>query len=98
MKNLPLIARMLPVFAARRGIDIIGLRVLTEAIGTYPGGVARIIEVAPDPAAPEIAVQVRHETEIDPETGKLWEIGIFDCEMLILNPTVEPTASVPSVP
>jgi hypothetical protein len=38
--------------------SLVGKWVTTEAIGEYPGGVAQVTEIAPDPAAPEIVFNV----------------------------------------
>jgi len=51
------------LIAGKYGESLIGLEVLTEAIGDYPGGWAPIVEVAPDLNAPEIVFNVRHPTE-----------------------------------
>ncbi len=59
-------------FVTMHGTAPIGRRINTEAWGFYPGGVATVIEVVPDPNAPEIVLQVRH-----PGFG---EIGIFEHE------------------
>jgi hypothetical protein len=54
------------------GDSLIGKSIITEAIGTYPGGIAKVVELDPDPKAPEIVIQVFHPT--------FGEIGIFDYE------------------
>ncbi len=60
---------------------LIGRRIFTMQIGDWPGGAATIIALTPDPAgAPEIVFQVRHVSENDPETGRLFEIGVLDHE------------------
>lgn len=51
---------------------LIGRKINTEEIGDYPGGVAEVIQLLPDPNAPEIVFLVRH-----PSFG---EIGIFEYE------------------
>lgn len=43
---------------ARFGHALIGRRVDTQPLGDYPGGIATIVTVAPDPAAPEIVFEV----------------------------------------
>ncbi len=58
------------------GASLVGQRVETEAIGEYPGGIATVTELAPDPQAPEIVFNVRH-----PAYG---EIGVFDWELVAL--------------
>lgn len=66
-------------------ITLPGQHLLTEKLGDWPGGSAKVIELRPDPVgAPEIAFQVRHTTAIDPETGELWEIGVFEHEQVDL--------------
>lgn len=69
------------------GLDLISKSVITEAIGGWPGGVATVTEIQPDPAAPEIVFQVRSD-----EHG---EMGVFDHEMVTL---VEPAAKDAPVP
>lgn len=54
------------------GTTLLGRRVNTQAIGDYPGGVAKVIKICPDPAFPEIVFEIDH-----PEFG---EIGVFDYE------------------
>jgi hypothetical protein len=60
---------------------LIGMKVKTEAYGDYPGGIATIMELHPDPEAPEIVFNVQHPTwrgdENDLSDGV---IGIFDHE------------------
>jgi hypothetical protein len=55
---------------------LIGRHICTQAFGHYPGGVAEIIAVEPDPACPEIVLQVKHPT--------FGEIGVFDFEEVAL--------------
>ena len=50
----------------------IGKVIITEAIGTWPGGPAKIIEVRPDRRCPEIVFQVQAP---DGDT-----IGVFEWE------------------
>ncbi len=59
------------------GDALVGRSVLTVAMGEYPGGVAIVTEVRPDPAAPDIAFLVRHPT--------FGTIGVFDCEQVTLK-------------
>lgn len=68
---------------AQMGADLVGLRVMTEAIGDYPGGPATVVELTPDPGAPEIVCQVRHDSwrDIRSDTGQM---GIFEHEELSL--------------
>jgi hypothetical protein len=53
------------------GPDLVGRKVLTVQYGTWPGGVATVTEVEPDPAATEILFIVEMGGE---------EIGVFDFE------------------
>ena len=55
--------------------DLIGMKVKTDPMGTYPGGVAMVTELRPDPEAPDIAFNVYNEAWTDDEGGH--EIGIF---------------------
>jgi hypothetical protein len=80
---------------AIRGRDeLIGRKILTEAIGAWPGGLAEIIDVIPDPNAPEIVFEVRG---LDPEVqyainaGALEDetIGVFGYEEVELVPDKE---------
>ena len=66
------------------GQSLVGRSVATEPIGEYPGGVATVTELAPDPNAPEIVFNVCH-----PAFGP---IGIFDWEGVTL---VSDVAAVP---
>lgn len=58
------------------GDALVGRRVITEAIGEYPGGEAEVIQIQPDPEAPEIVFQVKHPT--------YGEMGVFDYEDISL--------------
>jgi hypothetical protein len=62
-----------------KGSDLIGCIVMTEAIGEYPGGRAKVIEIAPDPGAPEIVCNVKHPT--------FGQIGVFEFEEMDLLDT-----------
>jgi hypothetical protein len=63
------------------GTALIGKKVFTEAIGEWPGGPATVIELEPDPNAPEIVFQVRSSSLWDPDQpDRRWEIGIFENE------------------
>jgi len=42
----------------RFGHGLIGRRVDTPPLGVYPGGIATIVKVEPDPAAPEVVFEV----------------------------------------
>lgn len=50
----------------------LGDTLITEPMGEWPGGVARVTEFHPDPAAPEIVMTVEGEG--------LGEIGVFEYE------------------
>ena len=54
------------------GQKLLGKQVNTPAAGEYPGGVATVVQLAPDQNAPEIAFRVSL-----PQWG---EIGVFDHE------------------
>jgi hypothetical protein len=54
------------------GKDLVGLDVNTLPIGDWPGGRCTVVEINPDPGAPEISFTVSH-----PEHG---EMGIFEGE------------------
>ncbi len=54
------------------GQKLLGQKVNTPALGEYPGGVATVIQLAPDENAPEIAFQVSL-----PHYG---DIGVFETE------------------
>ena len=69
------------------GQRLIGRTVLTEAIGIYPGGPARVTEIAPDPADPSIVMQVEHPTwREDDGDNERGSIGVFSYEELELLP------------
>ncbi len=61
---------------SRYGTELVGTTIMTEAFGDYPGGPAKVIELCPDPEAPEIVLQVKHPT--------FGEIGVFDFEEVAL--------------
>lgn len=65
------------------GKRLLGRDVETLAIGDWPGGVARVVELRPDPAAPEIVFQVQRP---DGDT-----VGVFEDEpvRLIRRPVAE---------
>ncbi|MBI4695526.1 MAG: hypothetical protein HY749_16030 [Gammaproteobacteria bacterium] len=52
-----------------------GLRIRTQPMGEYPGGVATISRIYHDPAAPDIVFMVRN-----PEYRRGAEIGVFEHE------------------
>ncbi len=60
--------------------ELIGLNILTQSIGNWSGGPARIIELDPDPAAPEIIFNVKNIHG---------EIGIFDWETIYILEDIE---------
>ena len=55
----------------KKGDLLIDREVITLMMGDWPGGVARVIELRPDEAAPEIVFQVSNGVR---------EIGVFDHE------------------
>jgi len=63
------------------GVRLLGRTVLTETIGYYPGGEARVVELAPHPAAPELLFTVEHPTR---EQAGRRRIGVFDWEEVVL--------------
>ena len=58
------------------GQKLLGKKVNTPAVGDYPGGVATVIQLAPDQNAPEIAFQV--------SLPQLGEVGVFGHENVSL--------------
>ena len=58
------------------GAGLVGCHVWTVPMGSWPGGVCRVIEVAPDAGAPEIVFRVSHAEHGD--------IGVFDFEAVRL--------------
>ena len=62
----------------RLGKDLIGRTVFTPAMGEYPGGYAKVIEIHPDPGAPEIVFNVEHPTWKDDEDNNI--MGVFENE------------------
>jgi len=56
----------------KHGAKLIGQQVDTPQMGDYPGGVATVTEIEPDPSAPEIVFQVEHPT--------FGSIGVFENE------------------
>jgi len=60
------------------GNRLVGARAFTSALSRWQGDVATIIEIQPDPAAPEIPLQVKHA-----QTGE--EIGVFGDEYLMVD-------------
>lgn len=84
MKSLREIIRdneMADTVTARKLLDahgraLIGKRVITPAMGDYPGGLSTVVEIAPDFTAPEIVFDVEH-----PTYGR---IGVFEHEQVRL--------------
>jgi hypothetical protein len=72
--------------AKKMGKDLIGRIVLTEQIGDWQGGAAEVIEIGPDPAAPEIVFNVRSTQR------KNDIIGVFNHELILLLPMEDPNA------
>lgn len=80
LKTLPELPRetrvlelmMAPSAVARYGQSLVGRLVLTAQYGDWPGGVARVVELRPDPTCPDILFEVEH-----PEHGR---IGVLENE------------------
>ena len=71
---------------ARKLVELAGARLLgrtvwTEAIGYYPGGVAQVVELAPDPVAAEVLFTVEHPTW---EQAGHSRMGVFEWEEVVL--------------
>lgn len=64
--------------SAAYGHRLVGSTVFTSVVGRWHGGMARVIEIQPDAAAPEIPFQVKHC-----DTGE--EIGVFGDEFLMIE-------------
>lgn len=58
------------------GERLVGRQIHTPPMGEYPGGIAEVIALTPDPEAPEIVLQVKHPT--------YGEIGVFEYERVAL--------------
>ena len=58
------------------GNKLLGKKVNTPAVGEYPGGVATVIQIAPDQNAPDIAFQVNLK--------QFGDIGVFEHEEVSL--------------
>jgi hypothetical protein len=63
------------------GDRLLGRTVWTEAIGYYPGGAARVVELAPVPEAPDILFTVEHPTW---EHSGRSRMGVFAWEEVVL--------------
>jgi len=59
------------------GEHLVNRRIVTNPAGSWPGGIATIVKVMPDPMAPDIIFQVVNEQG---------EIGVFDYELVELLP------------
>lgn len=73
---------MLASDLAKQGEKVIGWRILTCAIGKWPGGPAEIIDLGDDPNAPEIVMNVLNDK------GK--SIGVFDHEDVLVLKAYDP--------
>lgn len=60
------------------GKQLVGKTIITMPVGLWPGGLAKVTELNPDPNAPEIVFNVRHA-----QTGE--EIGVFDDEWVLIH-------------
>lgn len=68
------------------GQQLVGQLIVTQNIGDWEGGNARVLEINPDPEAPEIVMTVRAErvTQFDTRTNIGEVIGVFDYETVSL--------------
>jgi hypothetical protein len=71
---------------ARKLVEVAGDRLLgravwTEAIGYYPDGEARVVELAPETGAPEILFTVEHPFQ---ELAGRTRTGVFEWEEVVL--------------
>jgi hypothetical protein len=71
------------------GTALLDKYVFTQPFGSWPGGVARIIQIRPDENAPEIVFTVRGENDaVKRAVGRGHldgnEIGVFDYEQVVL--------------
>ncbi len=60
--------------------ELLGRRVLTDPMGEWPGGIATICELAPDPAAPEIVFNVKADFWPD-DDGPMGVFGYEEVEL-----------------
>ena len=72
--------------SARKLVEVMGARLFgqtawTQTIGYYPGGEARVVELAPEPGAPEILFTVEHPSR---EQAGRTRIGVFEWEEVVL--------------
>ena len=59
----------------------VGDMIWTNPLGEWPGGYARITELAPDPGAPEIVFNVAHiSADIQAQFG---DMGVFENELVM---------------
>ncbi len=65
------------------GKKLIGRKVITPPMGSYPGGLAQVIEIHPDPAAPEIVFNVENPAWRDDNGTHV--IGVFGYEYVELQ-------------
>ena len=63
------------LIAAAFAEHLVGRQVITQEIGLFDGGLCTVIALQPDPMAPEIVCQVRHD-----KTGE--ELGVFEGEVM----------------
>jgi hypothetical protein len=63
------------------GNRLVGRTVWTEAMGYYPGGAARVVELAPDSEAQEILFTVEHPTWEHSGSSRM---GVFEWEEVVL--------------
>lgn len=61
------------------GKRLIGRKVLVSAMGSYPGGCVTVVELHPDPGAPDISFNVRHDDGWTDAFGHN-TMGIFEWE------------------
>ena len=63
------------------GHRLVGRAVWTQTIGYYPGGEARVVELAPETGAPEILFTVEHPIR---ERAGCTRMGVFEWEEVVL--------------
>lgn len=63
---------------AEFGEKLVGRIVLTAAMGEYPGGFAQVVEINPDPMAPEIVFNAQNSAWMDDWGSNI--IGVFEDE------------------
>jgi hypothetical protein len=69
--------------------NLIGKPVLTEQIGDWPGGLATVTEIEPDPGAPEIVFNVESEHGA---------VGVFEYEYCLVLHNLQADGCSDSVP